>query len=65
MPGMNSGLNPAVPTLVAACTSAGASTWPGSVNAGSFGRKNNPVAAGSCARRGVAGVFADDGGTEP
>jgi hypothetical protein len=36
-----------------------------SVNAVSFGQKNNPVAAGSYVRRGVAGVFADDGGTEP
>jgi hypothetical protein len=62
---MNSGLNPADPTLVAACRSAGASTWSATVNAVSFGQENNPVAAGSCARRGVAGVFADDGGTKP
>jgi hypothetical protein len=34
-----------------------------SVNAVSFGQKNIPMAAGSCVRRGVAGVFADDGGT--
>jgi hypothetical protein len=34
-----------------------------SVNAVSFGPENTPMAAGSCARPGVAGVFADDGGT--
>ena len=33
------------------------------VNAVSFGPDNVPMAAGSCARRGVAGVFADTGGT--
>jgi hypothetical protein len=33
------------------------------VNAVSFGPHNAPMAAGSCARRGVAGVFADTGGT--
>ena len=33
------------------------------VNAVSFGRNDIPMAAGSCQRRGVAGVFADDGGT--
>jgi hypothetical protein len=33
------------------------------VNAVSFGINNVPMAAGSCARRGVAGVFADTGGT--
>jgi Pentapeptide repeats (8 copies) len=33
------------------------------VNAVSFGPDNIPMAAGSCARRGVAGVFADTGGT--
>jgi hypothetical protein len=32
------------------------------VNAVSFGPNNVPMAAGSCARRGVAGVFADTGG---
>ena len=33
------------------------------VNAVSFGPDNVPMAAGSCLRRGVAGVFADAGGT--
>jgi hypothetical protein len=33
------------------------------VNAVSFGPDKTPMAAGSCTRRGVAGVFADDGGT--
>ena len=32
------------------------------VNAVSFGINNSPMAAGSCVRRGVAGVFADTGG---
>jgi hypothetical protein len=32
------------------------------VNAVSFGRNNSPMAAGSCVRRGVAGVFTDTGG---
>ena len=32
------------------------------VNAVSFGVNNSPMAAGSCVRRGVAGVFADTGG---
>ncbi len=32
------------------------------VNAVSFGQNNVPMAAGSCVRRGVAGVFADTGG---
>jgi len=32
------------------------------VNAVSFGPNNVPMAAGSCVRRGVAGVFADTGG---
>jgi hypothetical protein len=32
------------------------------VNAVSFGTNNVPMAAGSCVRRGVAGVFADTGG---
>jgi hypothetical protein len=32
------------------------------VNAVSFGLNNSPMAAGSCVRRGVAGVFADSGG---
>jgi len=49
--------------------SALAATAPGrgcglvSVNAVSFGPNNVPMAAGSCVRRGVAGVFADTGGT--
>jgi hypothetical protein len=48
--------------------SALAATTPGrgcglvAVNAVSFGLNNVPLAAGSCARRGVAGVFADTGG---
>ena len=33
------------------------------VNAVSFGQNQDPVAGGSCVRRGVAGVFADNGGT--
>jgi hypothetical protein len=33
------------------------------VNAVSFGPNNVPMAAGSCLRRGVAGIFADSGGT--
>ena len=33
------------------------------VNAVSFGQNDIPMAAGSCQRRGVAGVFADNGGT--
>jgi len=33
------------------------------VNAVSFGLDDTPMAAGSCLRRGVAGVFADSGGT--
>jgi hypothetical protein len=33
------------------------------VNAVSFSQNNVPMAAGSCVRRGVAGVFADAGGT--
>ena len=32
------------------------------VNAVSFGQNDTPVVAGSCQRRGVAGVFADSGG---
>jgi hypothetical protein len=32
------------------------------VNAVSFGQNDTPMAAGSCDRRGVAGVFADSGG---
>jgi hypothetical protein len=131
VPGMNSGLNPAGPTLVAAFRSAllhqgaialiiiallwllwaTARTWryttparhpdaeqpgrPGNgpepaaagqwsrlttlaalaasapgrscglvaLNAVSFGRNDIPMAAGSCLRRGVAGVFAESGGT--
>ena len=48
--------------------SALAATAPGrgcglvAVNAVSFGINNVPLAAGSCVRRGVAGVFADTGG---
>ena len=34
-----------------------------SLNAVSFGQNDIPMAAGSCQRRGVAGVFADSGGT--
>jgi hypothetical protein len=34
-----------------------------SLNAVSFGQNNIPMAAGRCQRRGVAGVFADSGGT--
>ena len=33
------------------------------VNAVSFGHDDTPMAAGSCGRRGAAGVFADSGGT--
>lgn len=33
------------------------------VNTVSFGHNDTPMAAGSCLRRGVAGVFADSGGT--
>ena len=33
------------------------------LNAVSFGHNDTPMAAGSCLRRGVAGVFADSGGT--
>jgi hypothetical protein len=49
--------------------SALAATAPGrgcglvAVNAVTFGPNNVPMAAGSCVRRGVAGVFADTGGT--
>ena len=49
--------------------SALAATAPGrgcglvAVNAVSFGPDNVPMAAGSCERRGVAGVFAETGGT--
>jgi hypothetical protein len=49
--------------------SALAATAPGrgcglaAVNAVTFGPDNVPMAAGSCARRGVAGIFADTGGT--
>jgi len=51
-----------------ASLSALAATAPGrecglvAVNAVTFGPDNVPMAAGSCARRGVAGVFADTGG---
>jgi hypothetical protein len=49
--------------------SALAATAPGrgcglvAVNAVTFGPNNVPMTAGSCARRGVAGIFADTGGT--
>jgi hypothetical protein len=49
--------------------SALAATAPGrgcglvAVNAVTFGPNNVPMAAGSCVRRGVAGIFADTGGT--
>ena len=68
---MNSGLSPADPTLVAAFRSAlphQAASAPGrecglvAVNAVTFGPNNVPMTAGSCVRRGVAGVFADRGG---
>ena len=51
-------------TLSALAASApGRSCELASVNAVSFGQNDIPMAAGSCARRGVAGVFADNGGT--
>ncbi len=46
-----------------AASAAGRSCGLLDVNAVSFGHDRNPVTAGSCARPGVAGVFADDGGT--
>jgi hypothetical protein len=52
-----------------ATLSALAATAPGrgcglvALNAVAFGPNNVPMAAGSCERRGVAGVFADTGGT--
>jgi len=50
-------------TLSALAASApGRSCGLGAVNAVSFGINNVPMAAGSCVRRGVAGVFADTGG---
>jgi hypothetical protein len=51
-------------TLVALAASApGRTCGLAAVNAVSFGRNDIPMAAGSCARRGVAGVFALSGGT--
>jgi hypothetical protein len=51
-------------TLAALAASApGRSCGLVALNAVSFGHKDIPMAAGSCLRRGVAGVFADSGGT--
>jgi hypothetical protein len=51
-------------TLAALAASApGRSCGPVALNAVSFGQNDTPMVAGSCARRGVAGVFADSGGT--
>ena len=51
-------------TLAALAASApGRSCGLVAVNAVSFDQNNVPLAAGSCVRRGVAGVFADTGGT--
>ena len=51
-------------TLAALAASApGRSCGLAALNAVSFGQNDIPMAAGSCARRGVAGVFADNGGT--
>ena len=51
-------------TLAALAASApGRSCGLVAVNAVSFSQNNVPMAAGSCVRRGVAGVFADTGGT--
>ncbi len=56
---MISGLNPADPTLSALAASApGRGCGLVAVNAVSFGPNNVPMAAGSCARRGVAGAWA-------
>ena len=50
-------------TLGALAASApGRSCGLAAVNAVSFGQNDTPIAAGSCLRRGVAGVFADSGG---
>ena len=46
-----------------AASAPGRSCGLAAVNAVSFGQNDIPMAAGSCARRGVAGVFADNGGT--
>ncbi len=46
-----------------AASPAGRACGLAAVNAVSFGRSQTPVAAGSCGRRGVAGVFAESGGT--
>jgi hypothetical protein len=45
-----------------AATAAGRGCGLAAVNAVSFGPNNVPMAAGSCVRRGVAGVFAETGG---
>jgi hypothetical protein len=51
-------------TLAALAASApGRSCGLEAVNAVSFSQNNVPMAAGSCVRRGVAGVFAETGGT--
>ena len=51
-------------TLAALAASApGRTCGLAAVNAVSFGPDDIPMAAGSCLRRGVAGVFADSGGT--
>jgi hypothetical protein len=51
-------------TLAALAASApGRSCGLVALNAVSFGQNDIPMAAGSCLRRGVAGVFADSGGT--
>jgi hypothetical protein len=96
VPGMNSGLSPSDPVLVAAfrpallhqgaiaptAGTAAAGQWSvlatlralaasaqgrrcglTGVNAVSFGAHENPMAAGSCVRPGVAGVFTDADGT--
>jgi hypothetical protein len=46
-----------------AASTPGRSCGLAAVNAVSFGQNDTPMAAGSCLRRGVAGVFADSGGT--
>jgi hypothetical protein len=46
-----------------AASPAGRACGLAAVNAVSFGPDETPMAAGSCGRRGVAGVFADRGGT--
>ena len=46
-----------------AASAAGRSCGLASLNAVSFGPNDIPMAAGSCAQRGVAGIFADNGGT--